>query len=103
MVRGEQQGLADMLEDSEIGHFSQQTYKQNELELFASTEESQFDIDHQLVEVTHKNTIFTFMMSKDDNLMLQMGGLISTLFDNARYLSEESKAEVPELFLSMAS
>ena len=92
-----------MLEDAEVGHYSTSMYEHHELELFASQEESKFNIDHQFVEVTHKNTIFNFMMSKDDNLMLQMGGLISTLFDNAQYLSEESKANVPELFSTMES
>ena len=38
------------------------------------------------------------MMSKDDNLLLQMGGLITALTD-ARFLTDELKALVPELFL----
>jgi len=38
------------------------------------------------------------MMSKDDNLLLQMGGLISSLID-ARFLNDDLKAKVPELFL----
>ena len=42
------------------------------------------------------------MMSKDDNLLLQMGGLISSLID-ARFLTPELKAQVPELFTLMAS
>lgn len=42
--------------------------------------------------------IFMLMMSKDDNLLLQMGGLISVLLE-ARFLTDELKAQVPELFL----
>ncbi len=38
------------------------------------------------------------MMSKDDNLLLQMGGFISSVID-ARFLTPELKAKVPELFL----
>jgi hypothetical protein len=41
------------------------------------------------------------MMSKDDNLMLQMGGLISVLVD-CRFLTPDLKEQVPELF-SLAS
>ena len=42
------------------------------------------------------------MMTKDDNLLLQMGGLISSLID-ARFLTQELKDQVPELFTLMAS
>ena len=42
------------------------------------------------------------MMTKDDNLLLQMGGLISSLID-ARFLTQELKEQVPELFTLMAS
>jgi len=38
------------------------------------------------------------LMAKDDNLLLQMGGLISSLID-ARFLTPELKSQVPELFL----
>ena len=46
--------------------------------------------------------IFMLMMSKDDNLLLQMGGLISALID-ARFLTDELKEQVPELFLRNSS
>ena len=48
--------------------------------------------------VEHKMQIFMLMMSKDDNLLLQMGGFISALLD-AKFLNDDLKAQVPELFL----
>ena len=54
--------------------------------------------DHKMVQVQHKSTIFMLMMSKDDNLLLQMGGFISSVID-ARFLTEELKSQVPELFM----
>ena len=41
--------------------------------------------------VQHKSSIFMLMMAKDDNLLLQMGGLISSLLDK-KFLTEELKA-----------
>jgi len=51
-----------------------------------------------MVQVQHKSSIFMLLMAKDDNLLLQMGGLISSLID-ARFLTPELKSQVPELFL----
>ena len=50
-----------------------------------------------MVPVQHKSSIFMLLMAKDDNLLLQMGGLISSLLDK-KFLTEELKAKVPELF-----
>ena len=49
--------------------------------------------------MSHKSTLFTFLMCKDDNLLMQMGGLITVLSD-AQFLTPELKASVPELFNS---
>ena len=81
-----------MLEDKELGFYSRQADQQ--------TEENKQSED--LVEVPHKSTLFMLMMSKDDNLLLQMGGLISSLID-AQFLTDELKSQVPELFTLMAS
>ena len=46
--------------------------------------------EDELVEVPHKSTFFMLLMSKDDNLLLQMGGLIQVL-SGARFLTDELK------------
>lgn len=43
--------------------------------------------------VQHKDSIFMLMMSKDDNLLLQMGGLIHALLENCpKFVTEEIQA-----------
>jgi len=81
-----------MLEDYNIGFYSRQ--HQNTKDGGAIDEVD----DHELVEVSHKSSIFMLMMSKDDNLMLQMGGFISVLVD-CKFLTSSLKEQVPELFL----
>lgn len=68
MARGEQVGLADMLEDYDIGFYSKEYQQEREenKEEFAQQENA----DNELVDVDHKNSIFMLMMSKDDNLLL---------------------------------
>ena len=64
----------------------------------STTDETQDIREEEMVPVQHKSSIFMLMMSKDDNLLLQMGGFISSVID-ARFLTPELKAKVPELFL----
>ena len=85
MVKGEQLGLAHMLEDYDVGFYTRQL------------DGAEGPSAEELVEVAHKSSIFMLMMSKDDNLMLQMGGLISSL-THARFMTNELRAKVPELF-----
>ena len=89
-----------MLEDSDVGFYSR-THKAKKAvaetaetaeEAEESKEESKemAEDEDELVEVPHKSTFFMLMMSKDDNLLLQMGGLIQVL-TGARFLTDELK------------
>ena len=54
-----------MLEDYNLGFYSRQ------FSCSRNGGEGSGEIDdHELVEVSHKSSIFMLMMSKDDNLML---------------------------------
>lgn len=81
VIKGEQVGLASMLEDYNIGFFARQHHLGHSIT---------GDEGDELVEVSHKSSLFMLMMSKDDNLMLQMGGLISILAD-CPFLTPELK------------
>lgn len=87
VIQGEQVGLANMLEDFNIGYYARKYHLGHSAD----------GLGEEMVEVQHKSTLFMLMMSKDDNLMLQMGGLISTLADSS-FLTPELKDMVPELF-----
>jgi len=89
IIRGEQVGLAEMLEDYNLGFYTRQHQ--------SSLGDLEDSSDQELIEVSHKSLIFMLMMSKDDNLMLQMGGLISVLVD-CRFFTPDLKEQVPELF-----
>ena len=102
MIQGEQIGLAAMLEDPDIGFYSrthqskivaaQIAAETGEAPEEESKEESKelVEDEDELVDVPHKSTFFMLMMSKDDNLLLQMGGLIQVL-TGARFLTDELK------------
>lgn len=90
-IRNEQIGLAEMLHEPSIGFYSRAFFAER-----PTTEEAKTD-DEEQVPVNHKQTLFSLMMSKDDNLLLQMGGLTQALLDSD-FLTEEMKEHVPELF-----
>ena len=62
MIKGEQIGLADMLEEPELGFYSREYYESGQAEPDNSSDE--------MTSIDHKSSIFMFMMAKDDNLLL---------------------------------
>ena len=98
MIQGEQIGLAEMLEDPSIGFYSQ---RQQAAE---SQEESKGGEDgrDELVDVSHRGTLLSLLMCKDDSLLMQMAGLLTVLTD-ASFITPELKVQVPELFPNSSS
>ena len=90
-----------MLQDYDIGYYSlEKKVEMNALKRGDSSDaaEESKEEEVEMCPVEHKMQIFMLMMSKDDNLLLQMGGFISALLD-AKFLNDDLKAQVPELFL----
>ena len=52
--------------------------------------------------MSHKGTLLSFLMCKDDSLLMQMAGLLTVLTD-ASFITPELKVQVPELFPNSSS
>ena len=77
MIQGEQIGLAEMLEDPSIGFYSQ---RQQAAESQEESKEAE-DGREELVDVSHRDTLLSLLMCKDDSLLMQMAGLLTVLTD----------------------
>ena len=83
MIKDEQKALGQMLENNRTSFYGQM------LELEDDEEEEKKE-ESEAVQIQHKQNLLMFMISKDDNLLLQMGSLFnSIILSNA--LSDELK------------